>query len=67
MRLPKKYRRLPSKYKRKPTYNFERKINDRHEVDDYSSNTDRSVPTPELDTDPRTAFDALDPDKPRGM
>jgi hypothetical protein len=38
-----------------------------HDVDDYSSWTDRSVPTPELDKDPRTAFDALDPDKPRGM
>ena len=38
-----------------------------HEVDDYSCWTDRATPTPELDTDSRTAFDALDSDKPRGM
>lgn len=40
---------------------------DRHPVDDYSCWTDRSIPTPELDNDPRMAEDSLDPEKPRGM
>jgi hypothetical protein len=68
-KVPKHYRALPKKYKKEPEYQFERTPFDRHPntVDDYSAWTDRSQPTPELDKDPRTAFDALDPDKPRGM
>lgn len=40
---------------------------DRHETDPYSVNTDRSQPQPAEDKDPRTAFDSLNPEKPRGM
>ena len=58
-------RRLPGRI---PKWCLDKKYHfDRHPVDDYSVNTDRSQPTPELDKDPRTAFDALDPEKPRGM
>ena len=38
-----------------------------HDTDSYSVNTDRAVVTPVEDTDPRTAFDALNPEKPKGM
>ena len=61
MRIKKKKRKIPNWCLDKK-YHF-----DRHDVDDYSCWTDRSVPTPELDTDPRMAEDSLDPDKPRGM
>ena len=38
-----------------------------HEVDQFSTWIDRAAPTPSEDKDPRTAFDALDPDRPKGM
>jgi hypothetical protein len=51
-KLPKSYRR-PDKHVNKDN--------------DYSIWTDKSVPTPVNDTDPRMAEDSIDPDKPRGM
>ena len=54
--------------KRIPKWCLDKKYKfDQHETDPYSVNTDRSQPTPVEDSDPRTAFDALDPEKPKGM
>ena len=54
-----KKKKLPNKYlKNKPV--------SRNDTDSYSCWTDRSVPTPAQDSDPRMAEDALDPEKPRG-
>ena len=57
---------MRKRLKRLPKWCLDRKHHvDR--LDPYSTWTDRSKPRPNEDKDPRTAFDALDPDKPKGM